>query len=49
MPAIATVNLYTRIPVDLNAKLEEQIKATGQTKQSIIQTALEEYLKKGVK
>ena len=45
MPAIATVNLYTRIPVDLNEKLEARTKETGEKKQEIVRKALEQYLK----
>ena len=43
--ATPTATLYTRIPVDLNEKLETRTKETGEKKQEIVRKALEQYLK----
>ena len=44
--AQVTSNLYTRIPAELNEKLETYLKETGETKTDVVRKALEEYLKK---
>lgn len=42
--AQATINLYTRIPANLNDKLESYLKETGETKTEVVKKALEAYL-----
>jgi len=46
MAATSTANLYTRIPADLNEKLEAYLKETGETKTETVRKALEAYLNK---
>jgi len=44
--AQATINLYTRIPAELDAKLVEHLKNSGESKTEVVRKALQEYLEK---